>query len=161
VKSISPTTGRIFAGLVNDGPSAGFTAANLQVEILSNVDISASSVRSEPESEDADADADADTVGGRDTHTNTNTDSNTNTVWRPDQSDARNLNGTYPNLDCYSVPASCVQTNQARMGKGRYYILHVLASYATFIILCGLSFLPFWPLSLPNRATTRALAGDS
>ena len=38
--------------------------------------------------------------------------------WRPSQQSRQNLNGTYPNLDCYTVPASCVASNQNRMEPG-------------------------------------------
>jgi len=72
------TQGRVFAGVVNGGPSRGFTAKNLQVELLHS----------------------------------------TRVTWVPGKEATANLNGSYPNLDCYTVPAACVKTNTARMGQG-------------------------------------------
>jgi hypothetical protein len=39
-------------------------------------------------------------------------------VWRPSDSSTNNLNGSYPALDCYTVPESCKTSNENRMEKG-------------------------------------------
>eukprot|EP00037_Helgoeca_nana_P027024 m.307306 g.307306 ORF g.307306 m.307306 type:complete len:694 (+) comp27380_c0_seq1:102-2183(+) len=39
-------------------------------------------------------------------------------VWRPSMGHGRNLNGSYPALDCYTVPAACAASNQRRMEPG-------------------------------------------
>jgi alpha-glucosidase (family GH31 glycosyl hydrolase) len=72
--------GRIFAGLVNGGPSSGFTDENLMIEMLDP----AAPVKE----------------------------------WRPSSSSGANLKGTYPSLDCYTIPAKCAASNQNRMEKG-------------------------------------------
>lgn len=39
-------------------------------------------------------------------------------VWRPSNDANANLNGSYPALDCYTVPAKCAAQNAAKMQKG-------------------------------------------
>ena len=39
-------------------------------------------------------------------------------VWRPSESTSNNLNGSYPNLNCYTIPASCKASNEDKLEKG-------------------------------------------
>jgi hypothetical protein len=38
--------------------------------------------------------------------------------WRPSAEPSANLNGTYTNLDCYTVPAKCAASNAEKLQKG-------------------------------------------
>ena len=39
-------------------------------------------------------------------------------VWRPSLNATGNLNGSYTNLDCYTLPESCAASNAAKMQEG-------------------------------------------
>jgi alpha-glucosidase (family GH31 glycosyl hydrolase) len=71
---------RVFVGALNGGPSKGFDASNLLIELLDP----AAPIK----------------------------------TWRPSADASQNLNGSYTNLDCYTVPAKCVAQNIDKLQKG-------------------------------------------